>query len=689
MSFEKLKLPYSIKTTKENPNDSLFEPLLSNSLCYKVAVGYFSSNWIKDVAEGIANLASNGGKAYWLISPQLSKSDYEALISESNSDSYRERIFKQSFQELYSSLKDDTLAAISWLIADGILNFKIAIPCNDLDGIMHAKMGVFEDENGNKVAFSGSYNLTGASKGNWERIDIFTSYSSEESDARLKDIEVDFDEMWEGKDSNLKVYTPSDASLAPYIEFTQLNPRPYRLKMKYSIPKHFLDENGELRSYQTDAVNRWFKANGRGIFCMATGAGKTVTALSAVTKLAAHTNHKNSTLFVLIVVPYTHLAKQWCTEADAFGFSPIRCFGGVTKWEGQLVQSLTSSIIQHSGVTLAICTNATFTSNSFRRFDMYFSKMPSLLVADEMHNLGSSEGLKRLPNSSHYRLGLSATPHRHNDEEGTDALYKYFGDEVINFTLEDAINNNCLTKYFYYPTLIEFTDEEWEDYKELSRQISRLINFGKNGEVKVSELAKTLLLKRARLINSMENKYKKFFQHVRDVGLKKHTLIYVGDTREGDLRAVEYVVKELGTTYGVPCNKFTAETDLDERSALLDNFDKGETDVIVAIKCLDEGVDVPSTQHAHILASSTNPREYIQRRGRVLRKSPNKEFAYIHDYIAVPPNFDMDGFSPEDLKIFKNLFRRELARIEEFAQLAMNYGDTLELFSSIRKKVGF
>lgn len=138
-----------------------------------MAVGYFSSKWIKDVAAGVAQFASNGGNACWLISPQLTKEDYNALLEgEVNSD-LSERLFKKSFQELFDSLKEETLATISWLITDGILKFRIAVPCNNLDGIMHSKMGVFEDDYGNKVAFSGSYNLTGSAKGNWERIDVF------------------------------------------------------------------------------------------------------------------------------------------------------------------------------------------------------------------------------------------------------------------------------------------------------------------------------------------------------------------------------------------------------------------------------------------------------------------------------------------------------------------------------------
>jgi len=687
MTFKALELPYSVKTTEANPNDVFFNPVLSSSLSYKVAVGYFSSKWIRDVASGIANLASNGGKASWLISPQLSKNDYLALVQGDSNKVQRDDIFKQSFRELYNSLRDETLSTISWMIADGLLEFKIAVPCNELEGIMHAKMGVFEDDLGNKVGFSGSYNLTGAAKSNWERIDIFTSYTSEESLARINDIEKDFNNMWVGVDKNIETFTPSDKCLTPFVEFTKNVTRPYKRLPKYRIPDFFLNENGEIRNYQMEAVNKWFKANGKGIFCMATGAGKTVTALSATAKLSEYMIEKKACLFILIVVPYTHLAKQWCKEAIAFGFSPIQCFDGVSKWGSILSQSLSSSLIQNEGITLAVCTNATFTAKSFRDYDKYFDKMTSLFLADEMHNLGSPESLKRLPLSANYRLGLSATPKRHNDEEGTDALYQYFGEEVINFSLKDAIDNDCLTKYFYYPKIVEFTEEEWDEYKNLSKRISRFINAKPDGGISISDGAKTLLLRRARLINSMKNKYSKFFQFVKNNGLKKHTLVYVGDTKEDDTRAVEYVVKELGISFQIPCNKFTAETELDDRITLLDDFSKGKTDVIVAIKCLDEGVDVPSTQHAHILASSTNPREYVQRRGRVLRKSKGKEYAYIHDYIAVPPNFGMDGFSEDDIKIFRNLFRREIKRIEEFAQLAINYGDTLEMFSEIRKKL--
>ena len=690
-SFNNIKLPLSIKTTKDDPNQKLFIPLLSESVKYDVAVGYFSSLWVRDVAEGIAKLALNGGKCRWILSPNFNEDDYKSILNgESvNKDKGIYRLIQQSFDTLFDALINETRKTLSWLIQDSVLEIKIGVPCNDLDGIMHAKMGVFVDSNNKKVGFSGSYNLTGAAKSNWERIDVFDERRGGDSIERIADIENDFELMWSGQDENLTIYTPSSKNLLKYIEFTKCTARPYKILInrKISTPTCYLDKNGKLREYQEDAVNKWLKNNGRGVFCMATGSGKTVTALYAISKVANFAIDRKSSLFICIVVPYIHLAEQWMDEAQKFGFDVIGCFDGVKKWEESFISLKHLLTLKSGTVGVVICTNSTFISKNFQKYSDIFSQTTTVFVADEMHNLGAPIYSKSLPQTSQYRIGLSATPERHNDEEGTLKLFEYFGKEIVSFTLEDAIKSNCLTKYFYYPQLVEMTTEEWELYCALTKKIARYLNFNSDGGVSLAEGAKGLLLKRARLINSMENKYNIFIKLVKEKGVKSHTLVYTGDVKEGERKAVEHVVHLLGKKLGINCNKFTSETSPEDRKKLLKDFDSGHTAALVAIKCLDEGVDIPSTQTAYILASSTNPREYIQRRGRVLRKSDGKDYAYIYDFIAIPPEKGFNFETEYEKKCFSALFKRELARIEEFASLAVNYGDSIELFLSIKKEL--
>ena len=357
---------------------------------------------------------------------------------------------------------------------------------------------------------------------------------------------------------------------------------------------------------------------------MATGTGKTITALSALAKLMVEKEH----LFVVIACPYQHLVDQWYEEAARFGFEPILAYKNSATWVNRLNTALVRYNYGVRDIVCTITTQSTFIAETMQKL-LSKLKRGAVLVADEVHHLGAERSRKRLTDVFNYRLGLSATPNRWFDESGTTALKAYFGDTVYEFSLNKAIKKGYLCPYYYHPHLVELTDEEFEEYERLTERISKLYHQVESGET--SEVLERLLIKRATLLNRAENKLTKLAELLTDkTDSLHHTLFYCAPGRI-------VPVLELLTNLGLRIAKFTAEESAGERQELLKMFASGHLQALVAMRCLDEGVDVPSTRTAYILASSSNPKEFIQRRGRILRQSPGKEHAEIHDLIAVPP----------------------------------------------------
>jgi superfamily II DNA or RNA helicase len=311
----------------------------------------------------------------------------------------------------------------------------------------------------------------------------------------------------------------------------------------------------------------------------------------------------------------------------------------------------------------------------------------TFLIADEMHNLGAPDLLRSLPESMRYRLGLSATPVRHGDEEGTKGLEKYFGRVVAEFSLEDAINAGFLCKYHYFPVLSPLSTEEMLEYKELSTRIAQAYASGGNEDDEPSARLQALLIERARLISRVTSKLTQLGELLKGKTDTLYNLVYCGDAKDEGERQVDKTLRMIGHDLHMRANKFTADEDAEKRKTLLASFSKGELQVLVAIKCLDEGVDVPRTETAYILASSTNPRQYIQRRGRVLRKAPGKLTATIYDFIAVPDLDELKRTHPSALEVERRLVRKELDRIGEFADLSINPGHALVTLRELRQRL--
>lgn len=439
----------------------------------------------------------------------------------------------------------------------------------------------------------------------------------------------------------------------------------------------------QLRPYQKQAVTHWFKNQGRGTLKMATGSGKTITALAIVTELY----NKIGLQVLLVICPYRHLVTQWGHECEKFGLSPILAFETVRNWQQQLSAQLYNVQAGNQAFLTVITTNATLMGEGLQSQLKYFPDK-SLIIGDEAHNLGAPRLEESLPRKIGLRLALSATPERYFDEAGTEGIFEYFGPVLQpELTLADAIQQGALVRYAYHPILVNLTAAETKVYARLTTRIGWALM--KEEKSETNEVVTALLMQRARLIGTAANKLVALRELMRQRLNSSHTLFYCGDgSIEGNVsqkssRQLAEVSRILGAELGYRVNTYTANTPLSEREFLRWQFERGELQGLVAIRCLDEGVDIPAIQTAVILASSNNPRQFIQRRGRVLRPHPSKERATIFDMIVMPPDLGRDTLDVE-----RNLLKKELKRFLEFADLAENAGEARIKLLHLQAKYG-
>jgi superfamily II DNA or RNA helicase len=428
---------------------------------------------------------------------------------------------------------------------------------------------------------------------------------------------------------------------------------------------------------------------------MATGTGKTYTALAAISYLYTKVKSK---LAVVIVCPFQHLVEQWVEDIEKFGMKPIVCYSASRQkdWKTRLktaVSGFNLGVIEHFCV---ISTNATF-SSEYMQSQISSLKENTLLVIDEAHNFGAENLSKALLPNMKYRLALSATVDRYGDEEGTQKLYSYFGEKCIEYTLKEAIDNDMLTPYYYYPIVVSLNDRELADYLQLTRQIVGTITRGKDKKISFSEYAKMLLIKRARIVAGASRKVISLKEEIAPYVNDTNILVYCGATTMkdvdykdnhppvDDVKQIKIVTDLLGNELGMRVSEFTSKESAEERDNIKKEFaDAKHLQVLIAIRCLDEGVNIPSIKTAFILASSTNPKEYVQRRGRVLRKYKGKDFARIYDFITLPIPIESLSLYPEDIvNSVRSLAIREIVRMKDFASIAENPSETDTLITEI------
>lgn len=709
MSFKILPIKNEYRSFSDNIIMDFYIPILQKSVKYDRAVGYFSSTALIDITKGISALIKSNGKIRLIVSPNLSSEDIEAIALgyKKRDDLIKTRLLG-SFDRQFDLFEKKRLNLLAYLISNSFLEIKIAlIDQQNSVGIFHDKLGLVEDGSGNTIAFSGSMNETAnAFTYNYESIDVFKSWTSDAE--RVISKKNTFELIWNNEvkgvstaefpqvvRDKLMTYT------SDYVDFDIDDKEYYNLQSSLNnkdiVKEPSLPSNLHLREYQENAISNWENSNFQGVFDMATGTGKTVTSLAAASYLARKLNYN---LAIVIVCPYQHLVEQWVENIRNFNINPI--IGYSTSKQRKWKERLDTCIEAYNlGVRENFCfvtTNATF-ATEFVQDQIKNITRDFLIIVDEAHNFGAEYLSLKLPSNANFRLALSATIQRHNDEDGTQSLLSYFGQICFEYTLEMAIKNGMLTQYYYYPILVYLTEEELFEYRNLTLKISKFVNKNNEGKFNISESAKMLLLKRAKLIAGAENKIEVLAKEIKRYRNDSHILVYCGATTVNDFgyfedqpaedekRQIDAVVSTLGDDMNMKVSKFTSEENAAEREMIKNGFQDGEhIQVLVAIRCLDEGVDIPSIQKAFILASSTNPKEYIQRRGRVLRKSDGKKHAEIYDFITLPMPFEeINNYSEREIKSLKSLPIREIARMKDFAAVAENSSVTDKIIKQIEK----
>ena len=650
-------------------------------------VGFFSSRVLASLAPGMATYVAESENPFRLVISPLLRTEDQFAIEEGLKNA--EEVLENALDGLFVTedlLETHTLKCLSWLLRIGRMEIKVAVL---KDGLFHPKVWLFDDE-ADTLAAHGSSNVTFAGiHKNVEQIAISQSWVDPNQNYVADKLRYQFDRFWEDKEDhclvvsmpealrqkliqNYKTDSPptEDELRALYGRIKQAQEEPTVVKFDdlpkstFSIPGHLQYEEGPF-AHQGQAVSAWKIGSYRGVLEMATGSGKTITSMIGAYKL--YERHKP--LLIVVAAPYRPLIDQWCDEMAEFGITPKNLtLVGNAKARASELQKLKRRLrTDLSDVEAVVVSHDTLCTDEFidavRSFDCDL-----LLVADEAHNLGRPQFIENPPEVFGHRLALSATPIRQYDQEGTDALFEFFGPVVFQFTLEEAIGR-CLVEYDYYVHPVYLTHTEMDDWYELTGKIKQ--SAWRSSEGKPDEYLAKLFRDRRQLLETASAKVSTLqtLLEQEDLSNLKHTLIYASDKAPEQLEAVNRILNNKHVLF----HQLTAEetVDRDQTRRIIRSFQDAEIQVLTAKRVLDEGVNIPQISNAYILASTTVERQWVQRRGRLLRtcSATDKTHSVIHDLLALPSGME-DGLDDDA----KSLVQSELRRAQEFARLARNAG---------------
>jgi len=623
-------------------------PGLMHANQYDRSVGFFSSSVLMTILPGIVPFARNNGNIRLICSPKLSENDITAIdAGYAHREETIEHRFVESFEEELQEFDDLSLQLLYELVKKGTLDIRIAF--TSTIGDYHDKMGILRDAKGNAIAFYGSANSSeNGYKNNYERVRVSRSWIRGEADY-VRDEQEEFDTLWNNTNPYVKVIDFKETAEKKLFETIE---RRTSRKASASVIT--------LRSYQEQAIKAWVDNRYHGFFVMATGTGKTWTAIFAAKRLV-----EKQQAMIVICAPYKHLVKQWAEDVEKIfpDAAVILISSENPKWESQLSEAIIRNRYDRNYQVIAISTIVSFHLERFKQV-MAKSTSRKLLIVDEAHRFSNRpEDLKE---QYQYLLGLSATPYSGRSTEKGDELMRFFGGRVFNLPIEEALGK-FLVNYYYHPIFVDATPEEESQF---SSYTTKIMSCFRNGVLIDPENLAKYLRNRLRVISMAENKIAHIGTILSSVQEKDHVVVYCGDgrlfddNRQKELRHIQFVKGELDR-HGFRASQFTASENMDKRMELVDAFNKGEITSLAAIRCLDEGVNIPSIKSALILSSNDDYREFVQRRGRILRQYPGKNDAHIYDVIVLPST-NTPGMAVIELR-----------RYLEYAHLALNKEETL------------
>lgn len=700
-----------VRPAYEIPEDDLVGEVLIPALQFceelRIGAGFFSSRCLGQIAPGLVSfLTDTSGTLQLMVSPELSEEDRLAI---SRGVAEPEAVLQEALSTLFekallsdSAIERHTAQTLSYLIASGRLDMRIALM---EQGMYHKKIWLIRSGT-DWLAVHGSGNATERGLlANGEQFSIDRAWlDGSQSEHRLNIFKERWDRQWRNENPLILTVPVGDAL---NVLRTHSFPQPPTIRDFWEawqrdfdgggdIPAPFKDkvaifngdrEEGEASRLRTPEGLQWREGrfahqgkavdalmeNGGGILAIATGGGKTRTALIAATAFQNSDEH----LCVVILAPSRPLIKQWTQDVRDFGVEPM-VFSGMPKQNRattleRLSYTFTSS---RPRTEVLLLTNALFSQKESGERS-WMENLPesvrTILIADEVHNLGVKSFIDEPPEFFSQRIGLSATPIRQYDPDGTDALFDYFGGPpVFEFSLAEAIEAGCLVPYEYQLRAIHFNQDEMELYEDLTQQLVRAgFSVDDDGRtVGMTDRVARLLRDRRALVEQADGKIDALENELKRLGDSVNkTLIYTSAKpivggKSKQITAVNRMLQQLN----IISHQYTAaETGGRNSRDLLERFGAGEYQVLTAMKVLDEGVDIPQTDTAFLLASSTVEREWVQRRGRILRRAPGKKTATLFDFIVLPPSLS----SPASV----SLLRSEIRRASAFAALSDNEFD--------------
>lgn len=661
MTFKEFAIEKSyINRGSNNFLDSLLKPALREAAYYRRSVGFFSSSVFSLLLNSLPSFIRNNGKIHLIVSPELSNDDIKAiqLGYEKKSDLLKRR-FLEDFDAEIRLFDDVGLDTLAELVARGILDVKVASVKNDF-GIYHDKLGILTDRVGNNVVFYGSPNSSAnAYLNNYEKIRVVRDWIQGEGEA-VRDEISEFDSMWENRNPYLEVFDFMESVKESILVVKEERSRGKKVK-----------DPIELYDYQKDAIQAWVDKGFRGFYVMATGTGKTWTAIYSAKRLLEE--HK---CLIVIAAPYKHLVRQWAEDVNKLfpDAETVLISSENPQWYTISKRLVLSQQYHPEKQIILITTIKSFYSAKFEKV-INLSDEEKLLIVDEAHRFTQRpENLRR---AYSYMLGLSATPINGKQNESGIALLDFFGGLAYNLPIEEALERNFLVHYNYFPVYVTATSAEEENFNAIS---SNMAGCFRDGVLIDRERFVKYVRARLRIMGMAEEKLARIKTFVDQIKEKDHFVVYCGDGRlfdeqDEEIRHIQFVQNQMDDM-GIRTSQFTANENMDRRMELVDMFNKQEIDALVAIRCLDEGINIPSIKSALILSSNDDYREFVQRRGRILRKYKGKKSADIYDVVVLP-----SAMCPKMAII-------ELRRYYEYAKLALNKEERLVEMQTLLSQYG-
>ena len=695
MNFTDLNIKPCYESSDEDLVESFYEPVLSCAVKYDRIAGFFSSSSLAIAARGMSEFIRHGGQMRLLCCPKLSKEDGE-MISRIYNDEVSEEELGLDLNQLDNYLEINHVKALGWMLEKGLLQMRLVIVKNEngtmctqdellSNGIFHQKVGVMEDSVGHKLTFSGSINESASAwVHNDEEFKVFGDWTPYAVFAK-SDIQK-FDDYWNGRKGNVDVIGLPKAIQKHLIDYSKdFDIDSISIKRYHALKekKALFPTDISLFPYQNEALKKWQESNFQMLFEMATGTGKTRTAIAGMKYLLDHLDK----LLVIIACPQSVLSLQWKREVESLGVvvdDSIIVDGTNSNWRKELFSLVSRNKSGFCSHGIIYTTHVTAASEDFIRImTSNRTDMNVLFIGDEVHWLGAKKLRAALDASYRYRIGLSATPSRWFDDKGTILLEKYFNNASFQFTIHDALTTinpltgkHFLVNYRYFMEKVSLNQEETQQYIDLTAKIVKLYHSRDRDDV--AEKYERLIEKRANIIKNAAAKYDALSTLLDELyrdGRLENLIVFVSPEQ------IDRVLEIFGhknvmyhrLTQKEGTKKMQKYGGLSEREFIIKQFKEKRYQALIAIKCLDEGIDIPSASRGILLSSGTNPREYVQRIGRIIRQDANKSIAELYDFVVT----DIQGLEPYEA-IERKIREKERIRLKEIAENAINKVDALQ-----------